>query len=99
MACVPDSSSKVDKVLEVHAAYQWVRMGYINTQNLIIDNFHTLSWNEQLDNFVIDGLSHMLMERPTLSSYVSSRRMCHLVVFFLVILKEAFVNFLDYTKS
>lgn len=50
IVCVSNSSSKIDKVLELHPAYQWMWMGH--RQNLTIHSFHNLTRNEELDNFV-----------------------------------------------
>lgn len=40
------------KVLDLHTAYQWVRIRYINRRNLTVAKFHTPNGNDHHDNFL-----------------------------------------------
>lgn len=58
IASVPNSSSKVDKVWDLHSPYKWVQIGRVQGHNQNFKCFHTLSWDEQLDDFVTNGQFH-----------------------------------------
>lgn len=64
IACVPDSSSKVEKVYDLHAAYKWVRIRCVHGQNVNVKSFRILTENEQLENFVSPIMVNFIFLAP-----------------------------------